>query len=138
MLEEIGRGAQQKGRWGNELEAGTRFLASLRPEDLRSCPYHNLGWKRIADASALILQSMGRRDPDAYVAEAKKTRFRARDKDGLISLFDDPVTIEGGRYVNGQHRSCALRFSGAERAAVVVDSEVLSEVPADWVYLGNG
>jgi hypothetical protein len=56
----------------------------------------------------------------------------------LLSLFDNPINIEGGSYANGQHRGCALRFSGAERAAVVTGSEVLGHVCTDWTYLGDG
>jgi hypothetical protein len=55
----------------------------------------------------------------------------------LESLFRDPVFIGGGSYTNGQHRGCALRFSGAERAAVVVGYEFLDEFSTDWQYEGE-
>ena len=56
----------------------------------------------------------------------------------LCSLFDDPVFIGGGSYTNGQHRGCALRFSGAERAAINTRDESLGMVCDDWVYGGDG
>jgi hypothetical protein len=48
----------------------------------------------------------------------------AKDRWWLVSLFADPIVLSEKRdhNVNRQHRGCGLRFSGAERAAVVVDT----------------
>ncbi len=53
-------------------------------------------------------------------------------------MSSNPIDLSGNRkaYVNGQHRGCALRFSGAEKAAVRVDIETVIDDNADWTYLG--
>ena len=40
--------------------------------------------------------------------------------------------------VNGQHRGCALRFSGVERAVIHVSDELLGKECIDWTYEGDG
>jgi hypothetical protein len=51
----------------------------------------------------------------------------------------DSIRIRNKRYSNGQHRACALRFSGANRAVIEVDIELLGEeTEAGWTYVGGG
>jgi hypothetical protein len=128
------------GRSGHstELEAGRRFLRTLTSDDTSACWYHQPDWKEIADRSAGIIESVGRQDPRAYLAAAAQENLPAADLRWLVSVFDNPIQVRGDSYVNGQHRGCALRFSGADRAAVVTGSDVIAEVCTDWAYLGDG
>ncbi len=124
--------------FARELEAGRRFLETLQPDDRRACSYHRGNWRAIADESVAIITSLGVQDTiEPYEREAEK-RLRGRDQNWLRSLFSDPIVIDGHSYTNGQHRGCALRFSGAERAAVVVDSEETAAYTCPWTYLGDG
>ena len=118
--------------------AGGEFLASLTPEDLGVCRFHRARWDLIASESVRIVDSLGRRDPEDYVAEARRSTLPARERRWLESLFRDPIDIAGGGYTDGQHRSCALRFSGAQQAAVVTGDELLGEESTDWKYEGDG
>jgi hypothetical protein len=120
------------------LQVGEIFLATLAPNDIRACPYHKAGWRAIADESLRIIEAFGPSDTERYFAEALKAPFNDRDKGWLTSLFDDPIFIGGGSYRDGQHRGCALRFSGADRAAVVTGDEFLREECTDWTYQGDG
>jgi hypothetical protein len=121
-----------------EIDMGRSFVASMTVERSRSCPYHLADWQTIANESVRILSRLGQRDADDYTAAALSVRLPNEEKRWLHSLFDDPVDVCGGGYTNGQHRGCALRLSGADRAAVVVDEESLGETSTDWVYLGEG
>ncbi|MGA3058428.1 MAG: hypothetical protein ABSE70_10410 [Candidatus Limnocylindrales bacterium] len=121
-----------------DLAAGRRFLATLTPADLQACRYHRADWKAIADESVRIIESLGRRDREEYDAEAKRSTLPGEDRRWLVTLFAEPIFIGGGAYINGQHRGCALRFSGADRAAVVTGDESLGEELPDWIYEGNG
>lgn len=122
------------------LAAGRRFMASLTAADRAKCRYHQGDWKAIANASVDIVAKVDGRNPDAYPAAAQAVRLPTRDTRWLLSLFRDPIVLNDGRksYNNGQHRGCALRFSGAPRAAVVVDFETIVDDFPDWTYLGDG
>lgn len=123
----------------DELEAGWRFWSTLSPETCAICRYHKADWAAIAEESVRVIDERGPRDDDHdYVAAAQGSHLPKRDKEWLRSLFDDPVVIAGGGYTNGQHRGCALHFSGAKRAAVVTDLESIGYVDTDEVYLGEG
>jgi len=128
-----------QGRWlEHDLEIGRMFLKTLTPDDLHDCPFHNADWRAIADASVRIIETLGRRDTDEYASAASDVRLRRSDREWLVSLFSDPIFIGGGAYTNGQHRGCALRFSGAKRAAIATDDEILGEECTDWTYRGGG
>lgn len=121
-----------------DLEAGRLFLESLQPNDRKACDYHRGNWRAIADESVAIITSLGVQDTsEPYQLEANK-RLKGRDRNWLWSLFNDPIVINGRSYTNGQHRGCALRFSGAERAAVVVDTEETGQFTYPWTYQGDG
>jgi hypothetical protein len=121
------------------LLAGRRFLESLTDHDLKQCPYHKADWDTIADASAEIIELNRRGDASDFIAQANRRRLPARDKRCLVDLFDEPIVLRKDRtkYVNGQHRGCAVRFSGAARVAVVIEGAITNEDPAAWVYLGE-
>lgn len=135
-------GAQKPLRWAPSfdanLETGKAFLATLTPPDLRACRYHVADWKAIAEESVRIISELGRCEDEEYITAASQSLIEDDDRGWLLSLFRDPIFIGGGSYTNGQHRGCALRFSGAERAAVVTDREILGEECTDWTYLGDG
>jgi hypothetical protein len=121
-----------------ERVAGQEFLGSLSPEDRAACWRHDGNWKTIADASAAILDRLGRCDPIDYVVAAEALHLAEREEWWLTSLFDDPILIGGDGFTNGQHRACALRFSGAERAAIHVADESLGLECIDWTFVDEG
>lgn len=120
------------------LRAGQCFLSSLSAEDRRNCYYHGANWKAVADASVEILKQLGRKDPNKYIAWVDRSDLTHHEKRWLQSLFKDPVTLGESQYSDGQHRGCALRFSGADRAVVRVRDEFVGQVSSDWTYLGDG
>jgi hypothetical protein len=122
----------------DELAAGRLFLATITPEDCARCRYHDADWAAIADESVRIVEELGERDQDEYLEAAARSRLEVDDRSWLRSLFFDPVDIAGGSYTSGQHRGCALRFSGAARAAVVTGDEFVETVEDDWIYEGGG
>ncbi len=119
-------------------EVTRQFIGTLTARDVATCSFHGANWKAIANASAHIIDVVGVADSMQYRQAASAMKIAKRDRRWLDSLFHDPIVIDGGEYTNGQHRGCALRFSGAERAAVVVDHELLGEEPDDWTYIGDG
>ena len=132
--------AHERGMSGDDATkaAGREFLASLTPDDLEACRFHRARWDLVANESVRIVDSLGRRDPEDYMAEARRSALPARERRWLESLFHDPIDIAGDAYTGGQHRGCALRFSGAERAAVGVGDESLGRESTDWRYEGDG
>ena len=121
------------------LDAGRDFLESLTTDDLARCRYHDADWRAIAEESVRILDACGdRADTDVYHDAARQSSLPKIERGWLCSLFVDPVFIGDESYTSGQHRGCALRFSGAERAAIHTDDESLGMVCLDWVYGGDG
>jgi hypothetical protein len=128
-----------KGALERELEAGKRFLCSLTVEDVRRCPYHEADWRAVAEESVCVLEECGEEaDVNSLLERAEKARLPEVEKEWLCSLFEDPIFIGGGGYTNGQHRGCALRFSGALRAAIHTRDESLGYISVDWTYEGDG
>jgi hypothetical protein len=122
----------------DELTAGVRFLDTITPEDCVRCRYHDGDWATIANESVRIVEELGVCDQDKYLEAAAQSELEGDDRSWLESLFFDPVDIAGGSYTNGQHRGCALRFSGASRAAVVTGDEFVETVDDAWTYDGGG
>lgn len=120
------------------LKAGSLFLESLQPADLKACPRHQANWRAIADHSVAILHEIGPRDDSEDYVRAASQRLDGKDRAWLSSLFRAPILIGGGAYTDGQHRGCALRFSGAERAAIVVRTEETGNFTSPWTYQGDG
>ena len=103
-----------------------------------ACRFHNANWKAIADESVQVINRFGQQDASVYQRAGEQSRFAGEDRRWLISLFNAPIKIEGGSYNDGQHRGCALRFSGAAQAAVVVRTNLVEQRCADWHYQGDG
>lgn len=120
------------------LNAGTLFQESLQPADRQTCPRHQANWRAIADRSVDILHELGPQDDSKDYLRAAGKRLKGKDRVWLSSLFSDPILVSNGGYTNGQHRGCALRFSGAERAAVVVRTEETGNFTSPWTYHGDG
>jgi len=124
----------------SSLESGDGFsTALLHPFGLPTGITRPIGG-RGPTASVRIISEIYGQNPESYLNAAAATKLAAREKRWLISLFRDPIVLGDTRgvSVNGQHRGCALRFSGAARAAVVVDSEIVVDEYAYWTYLGDG
>jgi hypothetical protein len=136
ILRSIRRGADQD--VDARREAGCRFLASLTEADRAVCPYHAGDWKSVAEESVRIIETLGPQDPDAYIRAASGSDLPPRERRWLVSLFRDPIEASEGGYIDGQHRACALRFSGASHAAAVTGWETMAEEPDDWIYGGDG
>jgi hypothetical protein len=120
---------------------GQRFWDSLTCDDLRQCDhYHSADWRDIADQSVAVLEEVGESaSGEAYSDRAATIgSLAASDRSWLISLFANPIILSDDGYTNGQHRACALRFSGADKAVVSTGDEFLGAEPADWTYEGEG
>jgi hypothetical protein len=124
--------------WDAARLAGAAFIRSLTPADRLRCPYHGANWRRIADESVRIIEALGPRDSAEYARAAARSRLPTRERDWLIRLFEDPVFVTESAFTNGQHRGCALRFSGAARAAIVTGYDRLGTICTDWTYTGGG
>jgi hypothetical protein len=127
-FEEIERRLGEKetaGHWFDVgLAAGREFLETLSTQDRSRCSYHDANWAVVADESVRIVEELGgSRDVDTYRSAVRRSRLRKRERWWLESLFSDPIDVVGGSYNEGQHRGCALRFSGAERVAVISTDE---------------
>ena len=123
------------------LAAGRAFIDSLTPADLLICPYHQgCDWRVVADASVKMLARLDSPGDSDYEVVAREFGLADAELRALMSLFDDPISLGDDRqgYTNGQHRSCAVRFSGAKRVAVEVDIKTTVHDDADWTYLGEG
>ena len=120
-------------------EPGRTFWENMTVEGVRACPRHSSNWKAIAEASVEVIEAVGlSAATEDYIQTAEGKELDDDDRHWLLSLFTEPIIVIGGDYTDGQHRACALRFSGAARAAVVVDEKSLGSVVDDWTYGGDG
>jgi hypothetical protein len=125
--------------WADAHEVGRRFIASLTVDDINACRWHQANWAAVANESARIVEIVGRlKPPGDYIEEARHSNLHGEDLRWLASLFETPIIIGGGWYTDGQHRGCALRFSGAPRAAVVTGYGSVATRRNDWQYEGDG
>jgi hypothetical protein len=93
---------------------GNRFVASLTDADREACPFHAADWRSIADESVRILEGSSSRTREALAAAAAESGLPPAERRWLESLFRVPVVVHEHSYGDGQHRGCALRFSGAQ------------------------
>lgn len=98
------------------------------PYWIAACWWHQTAdWAIVANESVRVLETVGRLMPEGnYRREARQAGLSDRNRPWLISLFEQPIIVTGGGYTDGQHRSCALRLSGAPRVAVVTGYDMLS------------
>ena len=124
--------------WDDARVAGREFIRSLTPSDRAQCRYHAADWRRIADESVRIIQEVGPGEAAAYARAARRSHVPKIEREWLVGLFEDPVFVSERGFSNGQHRGCALRFSGAARAAVVTGYDRFGTMCTDWTYAGGG
>jgi hypothetical protein len=112
---------RQAGRGGRKF---VRRLRWMRRRRRAACRYHQADWRAIAAAAEAIVRTQGPR-PRQVLRAVEESGLGRVERDWLWSLFVDPIAVppvmdEGDTYgyVNGQHRGCALRFSGYPRAVV--------------------
>ena len=131
---------REKERWADDSEAGSRFITSLSAEDIAACWWHQAAdWAIVANESVRVVETVGRLMPEGnYRREARQAGLSDRNRPWLISLFEQPIIVTGGGYTDGQHRSCALRLSGAARVAVVTGYDNVVTRINDWQYMGDG
>lgn len=96
---------------------GAHWYLALSHEDLDNCRYHRADWRRVADVSVAVLESL---ETGATVDDALDAVHgilgESAETPWCTSLFVDPITFErvADSVSDGQHRSCALRVSGAD------------------------
>jgi len=120
------------------LALGERFLASLTDEDSKTCPFHDADWRSIAEESVRILGASTARSADDLAEAARTSALPSQEKRWLESLVRVPVTVGGQAYEDGQHRGCALRFSGASHALVARGFHATRSESRVWTYIGDG
>jgi hypothetical protein len=120
-----------------DLDAGRQFLATLTAADLRACRFHRAAWDEVADESARIIGLSRVVEVEDFIGAAQRSSLPPQDRRWLTSLFVDPIVLANRSYTNGQHRGCALRFSGAKQAAVVIGYELLGEEPEPMRVAGR-
>lgn len=108
----------------DEQEVGRRFMQTLSADDRASCFFHQADWVAIADESVRIIHELGEGNRWIYAEAARDSSLDGQDRRWLASLFEYPLMVEGNSYGDGQHRGCALRFSGAAQVAAVVRTEL--------------
>jgi len=99
-----------------------RFDESLDGSDLAACPYHSANWLVVADvACALVTGDGAEWSHDELDRRGHQAGLSERDRRALGSLFSEPINWAPGEaeLTNGQHRSCALRHSGAAQCPVI-------------------
>jgi hypothetical protein len=115
---------------------GAHWYLTLSPEDFARCPFHQCDWRKVADRSVAILDSLA---PDAthddLVAACSEQDLQEQELEGLLSLFTFPIDWTPGSpsVTNGQHRLCALRAAGAEKCVVDTNGQRLHGTPAGSV-----
>jgi hypothetical protein len=102
-------------RWTSGA-AGAHFYLTLTDEDFGLCPYHAPDWCRVAAASVELLEALPPEAEHDEAIAATSGRFKETlEAEALGSLFTDPIrwSPESTTITNGQHRTCALKASGA-------------------------
>lgn len=109
---------------------GAHWFFTLTDVDLASCSYHRADWSRIADVAVAVYRAL---TPGAQPATALTAVGEAIgdpcERAWCESLFSDPIVWYPGapNVVNGQHRTCALRASGAGLCVVDVEGRHIGE-----------
>jgi hypothetical protein len=115
---------------------GAHWYLTLSSEDFAQCPFHQCDWRKVADTSVAILDSLATNAThDDLVAACSEQALLKQELEGLLSLFTFPIDWTPGSptVTNGQHRLCALRAAGAEQCVVDTDGQGLHGTPATSV-----
>ncbi len=108
----------------DSLQGSQAFYAAMTPERSQLCDYHRrLDWVAIANRAVQIVGEVGEEpDRDQLYCAVMESGLSAADTAMLHSLFGDPIVVGSeNRYINGQHRGCGLRLSGASRTVIEAD-----------------
>jgi hypothetical protein len=109
---------------------GAHWFLTLSEEDCSGCSYHQADWEQIAGTSVEVFRSLdSEAELDDAVAAVEEALGDSVEGSWCRSLFVDPISwYPGERSVgNGQHRSCALRASGAPLCVVDVEGAWVDE-----------
>jgi hypothetical protein len=112
---------------------GAQFFLTLSESDFESCEYHEPDWYAVAQASVEVLEALSLDAELDDAIEATSGHFSSElELKALHSLFADPIiwTEEGSSITNGQHRTCALKASGAPLCVVETDGRQIDHVLA--------
>ena len=96
--------------------AGAHFFLTLTDEDFSTCLYHMPDWRRVAEVSVEVFEALPLEAERDEAIAAMSGRFTEKlEAEALNSLFTDPIawSPESSTITNGQHRTCALKASGA-------------------------
>jgi|NGEPerStandDraft_6_1074524.scaffolds.fasta_scaffold44113_2 hypothetical protein len=108
------------------IPAGAHFFLSLDADCLAVCAYHQHDWLAIAAASVDLLTGLPPgSDRDDVLSAAADLLPAGPDRLELGFLFSDPITWSPSTtsITNGQHRTCALKASGATLCAALTYGE---------------
>jgi hypothetical protein len=113
-------------------EEERRDVASFEVVDLSELPetdeeeaerYRDASWSVIAALAVELLESGVSPRDDATIL-ARGTKELTKNGPGLLSsLFQDPIAIplEASAFINGRHRTAAMRAAGVKRCVVHTD-----------------
>jgi hypothetical protein len=96
--------------------AGAHFFLTLTDRHFRACSYHEPDWREVARVSVEVLEALPLEAERDEAITATSGRFKETlEAEALNSLFTDPIVWSpaSGTVTNGQHRTCALKASGA-------------------------
>jgi hypothetical protein len=114
---------------------GAHWSATLDPEHPAACPYHDAEWRRIADTGVEILRGLpAEATVDDAVEAVSAMLGDTPEAEWCRTLFVRPIAChrEPPGLSDGQHRSCAVRMSGAELCVVAGEGwHGTRPVPAD-------
>jgi hypothetical protein len=93
-----------------------RFVDRVGGARVRQCPYHEPDWPRVAELGVKLTAS-GHKPADAELF-AMVDGLGRDEAWALMALFDEPMFLNGEQLGAGQHRSCAMRLTGASRCPI--------------------
>jgi hypothetical protein len=112
--------------FAGHIPAGAHFFLSLDADCFTACAYHEHDWLAIAAASVDLLTGLPPgSDRDDVLSAAADLLPAGPDRLELGFLFSDPITWSPSTtsITNGQHRTCALKASGATLCAALTYGE---------------
>jgi hypothetical protein len=101
--------------------AASEFFAVTSHGEMAECKYHDANWKVVCDLAVEIIEFLGSTPSDDDLeAAVDGADLPGPEAWALHSLLGaDGLSVSQTGYGNGQHRGCAVRFSGATRVVVV-------------------
>ena len=110
------------GAHGDDSQAAaTEFFSVLSKDEMAACRYHDANWQRACDRAVEIIDLLGPTPSDDDLeAVLQRSDLAEPEACALYSLLGvDGLSVNAHGYGNGQHRGCAVRFSGATHVVVV-------------------